>query len=177
MAIEEGIETTASYMQSSGIAGWAGMSTSGVRRRRPGCVSMAAWSKPPGPPRNTTTSTIQSERTYIMDMNRFALATHRTIILWGSDPERPRDERITEVLICNKDEQPTGADRLHSSRGSCDADWLNGDPCNSPLGIWAMMATIYGFASEAAKIEALREFTKIRGQDWAVWMLREVDPS
>jgi hypothetical protein len=31
MAIEEGIETTASYMQSSGIAGWAGMSTSGVR--------------------------------------------------------------------------------------------------------------------------------------------------
>jgi hypothetical protein len=112
-----------------------------------------------------------------MDMNRFTLATHRTIILWSSDPERPRDERITEVLICNKDEQPTGADRLHSSRGSCDADWLNGDPCNSPLGIWAMMATIYGFASEAAKIEALREFTKIRGQDWAVWMLREVDPS
>jgi putative DNA primase/helicase len=31
MAIGEGIETTASYMQSSGLAGWAAMSTSGVR--------------------------------------------------------------------------------------------------------------------------------------------------
>jgi putative DNA primase/helicase len=31
MAIGEGIETTASYMQFSGIAGWAAMNTSGVR--------------------------------------------------------------------------------------------------------------------------------------------------
>ena len=31
MVVGEGIETTASYMQSSGLAGWAGMSTSGVR--------------------------------------------------------------------------------------------------------------------------------------------------
>jgi len=31
MAVGEGIETTASYMQFAGLAGWAGMSTSGVR--------------------------------------------------------------------------------------------------------------------------------------------------
>jgi hypothetical protein len=112
-----------------------------------------------------------------MDMDRFSLSAHRAIILWGTDLDRPRGERITEVLICNKNEQPSWADRLHASRGSCDASWLDGDPRNSPIGIWAMMTTIYGFASEEVKIEALREFTKVRGQEWAVWLLEQLDPS
>ena len=111
-----------------------------------------------------------------MDEMRFSIPAHRAIILWGSDMERPRGERISELLVCHVDQQPGWASKLYSSRGACDADWLNGDPRHTPLGIWAMIMTVNGFVSSEAKIRALREFTKIRGQEWTVALLREIDP-
>jgi hypothetical protein len=45
---------------------------------------------------------------------------------------------------------------------------------DTPLGLIADLGLIDGFATREVKIDALREFANIEGQDWAVDMLREL---
>jgi len=103
----------------------------------------------------------------------------RAIILWNkeiTEDRMPRHgRRVTEVRVFDIRNQPHWARRLSSSRGACDADWMQGDPRSTPMGIFLMMAVAYGFVDERVKMEALREFARIEGQDvWANYLLREL---
>lgn len=109
----------------------------------------------------------------------------RAIILWGHLQAQPtpdnstRFERTTgigTVYVGTHTQAPSWTRVLHSSRGACDANWLDGSHWMTyPMSVFLWMVTVEGFASNAAKIAALWEFAKISGQGgWAVDLLREL---
>jgi hypothetical protein len=98
----------------------------------------------------------------------------RAIILWDEERKDGR-VRVTEVHVCDIAEQGQWAQRLKSSRGACDGDWMQGDMRSTPIGVFLMLAVAWGFSSDEIKIVALREFAKIAGQHvWAEFLLREL---
>ena len=102
------------------------------------------------------------------------------IILWQEET-RPDpghletySDRVVEVLVCHRREQPSWSRRLVCSRGACDFDWLSGGWHTTPMGGFLHMLNKPGFMNDNVKITALREFTKISGQHWAIALLRDL---
>lgn len=50
--------------------------------------------------------------------------------------------------------------------GACFADWLSGDPCLTPEGVFIHLEEM-GFSSPDVRLNALREFAQIEGCSWA----------
>jgi hypothetical protein len=94
----------------------------------------------------------------------------KMIVLWDSDDEF----RITKLRVVNIDEQTPQIDNLPASAGACDEGWLESGRrvVNTPLGLYAHLATAYGFKSREQAIQILREFQKVSGQDWARQLAR-----
>ncbi len=98
-----------------------------------------------------------------------AIPAPNAMILW-TDRE---GVGVVDVAVClQQDPEAQDRHRFESSRGVCDASWLDGDPLNSPIGIFLWMATIEGFQSPEVKIKVLAEMARIEGQDWAITMLK-----
>jgi len=97
------------------------------------------------------------------------------LVLWNDESDEvgvERGHRITEVFVCENRHAPTWSKRLSSSAGACNADWFSGLWRTTPIGLFLQMAVVDEFASRAAKVQALTEFTKIEQQDWASDLLR-----
>lgn len=96
------------------------------------------------------------------------------IILWSDSFERPQSERIMDVHVCRRDDQPPWTKQLQNSRGACSMAWMSGPAHETPVGVFLEMVTLAGFACLDAKRQALREFAKIAGQDWSLNLLRQL---
>jgi hypothetical protein len=57
------------------------------------------------------------------------------------------------------------------SWGACCRGWLGDNPLEHPPGLFLRLATLNGFATNAARVQLLREFALVEGQDWAVVLL------
>jgi hypothetical protein len=94
----------------------------------------------------------------------------RAIILWNGGASG-----LTELHVCDIGDQSQYTDRLHNSRGACDAGWMGGGRWDAnPMGIFVMIMAMESPVSRDLQAVVLHEFAKIEGQDWAVAMLREV---
>lgn len=110
-----------------------------------------------------------------------ALPAKRAIILWGTgDRAKAADwpsgmGKIGVVHVGIHCEVPAWTKALQSSRGACDANWLDGSHwMNCPMGIFLWIDAVEGFTDKETKIRALWQFAKISGQGWAVDLLREL---
>jgi hypothetical protein len=89
------------------------------------------------------------------------------IALWDTDDQW----HVTKLVIVNRDEQNSRTDKLPASAGSCDSGWMGGNVLETPLGLYAHLSTTHGFSDRKVAYEALREFAKVEGQDWASELL------
>lgn len=96
------------------------------------------------------------------------------IILWSDDLDRLCGERITDVHVCRRDDQPPWTRQFQNSRGACSMAWMSGPAHETPVGVFLEMATLAGFAGLDVRRQALREFAKIAGQDWSLNLLRQL---
>lgn len=103
------------------------------------------------------------------------IAADRAIVLWNDEmdgDEKATTTRIAELHVFDIERQPHWADRLSSSRGACDADWLDGAWRNTPIGLLLELAVCDGFANKDVTVKALKEFAKIEGCEWASEILQ-----
>ena len=92
------------------------------------------------------------------------------IALWDTDAQW----HVTKVTVVEKSKQNNATDRLPASAGACDAGWMAGNALETPLGLYAHLATTYGFSTTKVAQSALREFAKVEGQEWAIELLERV---
>lgn len=102
-----------------------------------------------------------------------SIPADRAVILWTEDDDRRRGHRIVGVCVCPLDAQPSWATTYENSRGACSSTWLNGAWNETPIGLFLEMQTLSGFHVDELP-NALREFKKIAGQDWATSLLRQL---
>ncbi|OWJ67434.1 hypothetical protein [Inquilinus limosus] len=80
---------------------------------------------------------------------------------------------ITDVAVCRQEDRENhDRHRFGCSRGVCDWSWLDGDPLNSPMGVFLWMSTVDRFHSPEVEIRALAEMAKISEQRWAITLLK-----
>jgi hypothetical protein len=86
-----------------------------------------------------------------------------------SDEPGRFDMRISELRVVDIRERGAidACSALVNSRGAVCAEWLDGSESETPRGLFLELVTLEGFASEAAKLNALLQFGKIDGQEWA----------
>lgn len=95
------------------------------------------------------------------------IAAERALILWETD----MSGAVGEILVCDVRARPHWSNHVfEDSAGASGGDWLRGAWYETPLGVYASLATA-GFRSRADKVNALREFSKIEGQDWPEHLL------
>src|SRR4051812_17108678 len=87
----------------------------------------------------------------------------KMIALWNSHDNM----KISEFLILDISAQNRQTDRLHASSGSSDAGWMEGNPLDTPHGLYSFLATAYGFETREIAFKVLKEFEKVEGQGWA----------
>lgn len=93
------------------------------------------------------------------------------IALWDSDDEM----RVTKLIVIRKDDQNRQTNKLPASSGSCDAGWMEGNDLDTPLGLFAYIATTYGFNNRETAAEVVRQFSKVEGASvWAQSLLRRM---
>jgi hypothetical protein len=93
----------------------------------------------------------------------------KAMILWN----RRQGDGVTDAAVGRQDDRENNDPyRFACSRGVCDASWLDGDPLNTPIGIFLWMATVDRFQSREVEVRALAEFAKINGQRWAITLLK-----
>jgi hypothetical protein len=98
-----------------------------------------------------------------------SLSAKLMVCLWNTD----EDLKISDLLILSLQDRYEHLSRLQCSDGAICSDWMK-RPLRNPLGIYARMATVYGFASREIHLQALRQFQQIRGQRWAFDWAREI---
>lgn len=82
--------------------------------------------------------------------------------------------RVAEVLVIDRGDREARnvarAERRTSSYGACCAGWATGDdPRVTPEGVHSQMVRM-GFASDDEVLNALEQFSRIEGLEWAVVM-------
>lgn len=85
------------------------------------------------------------------------------IALWDSDD----DGLVTKLIVIRQADQNSQTDKLPASSGACDAGWMEGNELDTPMGLFAYIATSYGFKDRETAARAVREFGKVQGA--AVW--------
>jgi hypothetical protein len=92
---------------------------------------------------------------------------HEMVLVWDTDDQN----RVTRARM--RDLGPdTPETKVYSrSWGPCCRGWLGDDPLENPQGLFLRLATLNGFATNAARVELAREFARVEGQGWAVALL------
>lgn len=93
------------------------------------------------------------------------------VLVWAADNQG----RVTGARIRGRGPDTPETRVFPKSWGACNADWMDGSPLESPLGLFSKLAVRDGFASEQARRELIVEFTRVEGQAWAQELLWEVD--
>lgn len=104
------------------------------------------------------------------------IAADKMMLLWESDDKTGQIIRVK--MVDHETNRANAADQRNylSSRGACDLGWMTtGKVIDTPIGLWAYLATCYGFATDEVKKTALWAFRGVDGQkEWTSLMLREL---
>ena len=90
------------------------------------------------------------------------IAPRNMVALWNTDPNL----RISEFKIHDREQRFDHLRQLEYSSGAVSSDWMKRPQWN-PVGLYARLATEYGFADDHVHRVVLKEFQKVRGQLWA----------
>jgi hypothetical protein len=97
------------------------------------------------------------------------IPANKMIALWNSDN---KTMAITKFVVMDIDKQTAATEKLPASAGACDADWLDGNPMNTPMGLFLYLCAQYGFANREATLAAAHQFREVDGQtEWAERLL------
>lgn len=97
------------------------------------------------------------------------ISPKQMVCLWDTDEHL----RICELRIVSRQDRYNHLSHLPYSDGALCADWMK-RPLRKPLGIYARLATVYGFRSREMHLHVLRQFQQISGQQWAADWAREI---
>ena len=86
------------------------------------------------------------------------------------------DDRVNKLIVISSNNMTDEIDSQYDYwDGNCSKGWGKGDFRTTPAGLFAYIASEYGFQSRETAYNALKEFSKIRNQSWAHLTRKSMD--
>lgn len=91
----------------------------------------------------------------------------KALILWKEND----NTEVTNLKVI-KESQDSNSLKEYASIGGSDPSWLQTENgLDNPMGTFLYLMTAKGFRNRKSMIQALHEFSKIKGQPWAKQLL------